>query len=478
MHTPKKGMVIIMSKSVRVWHPNFINYMDMIAKHPNYKGLPITRKKDGSYSWIATAKSTIGRERKIWCEAKAKDLGFSIQAGVYADVMLAIHPTKKKVCQTCGKEMSLYYLYPNANFLKSLNKKFDTYYSDCDNIEDIWDDLIQNGIPQKEIASFLIEKGGLALNVNTASKQEIIAAIEYACRKGDKKCLGPGAMSNFPDRYDGFHTYNRCCRSIQDTGRSKENLKSYTKDRRAYEYWSDGNIHAANQFMGSAFFKGVSADHVGPISLGFVHDPRYLQPMLGGENSSKRDRLQLIDIEKIIETEARTGVYPMSWYSCLIWEFIKANYKSHIPLIATDYRDALKQNMANFMFILWYILETCGDSGESFLIKSFLEPNYSCFDFSYSFNERGEIIGRKQRHFTERNTHETDRYTRIAIKSVYDYNDKNNRHLSQNLIKSELDFLETICKDINSGLEVYEIKKSINDLMVLIQNRAIRTFLA
>lgn len=108
-------------------------------------------------------------------------------------------------------------------------------------------------------------------------------------------------MSYFPDRYDGFHTYNRCCRATQDKGRSKENLKSYTKDRRAYEYWSDGNIHAANQFMGSAFFDGTSADHIGPISLGFVHDPRYLQPMPGGDNSSKRDRLQIVGIESIID---------------------------------------------------------------------------------------------------------------------------------------------------------------------------------
>ena len=115
----------------------------------------------------------------------------------------------------------------------------------------------------------------------------------------------------------------------------KENLKSYTRDRRAYEYWSDGNIHAANQFMGSSFFDGTSADHIGPISLGFVHDPRYLQPMPGGDNSSKRDRLQIVDIESIIETEKRTGVYPMSWYSKLIWEYIKTNYSSNPDKVPT-----------------------------------------------------------------------------------------------------------------------------------------------
>lgn len=304
-----------MATDEKQWHPRFLRYMEKIVTHKNYKGLAIKKKPDGSYAWIATAKSEIGQQRIDWCITKGQELDFITEhkaySGMYADVMLEIHPTKWKVCQICGKEMSLYYHYPNANFLKSLNKQFNSDFTDCDHISDIWDELINKGIRKTAIASFLISKGSLNLNAATATKEEIIDALEYACRKGDKKCLGPGAMSNFPDRYDGFHTYNRCCRATQDKGRSKENLKSYTKDRRAYEYWSDGNIHAANQFMGSSFFDGTSADHIGPISLGFVHDPRYLQPMPGGDNSSKRDRLQIVDIESIIETEKRTGIYPI-----------------------------------------------------------------------------------------------------------------------------------------------------------------------
>ena len=118
-------------------------------------------------------------------------------------------------------------------------------------------------------AAFLILKGGLSLPTS-AQKKTIIDELEFACRKQGKKCLGPGAMSNFPDRFDGFHSYNRCCRKREDTGRWDSNMSSYSKDRRAYEFWSDGNIHAANQFMHSYFFKGTSADHIGPISLGFI----------------------------------------------------------------------------------------------------------------------------------------------------------------------------------------------------------------
>lgn len=438
-----------MAREERNWNNRFIAYMNMIVNHPNYKGLPIKKKADGSLSWIATAKSEIGRGRIAWCLEKADKLGIARRAGVYADVMLTIHPTKWKVCQTCGKEMSLYYHYPNANFVKALNKEFNQEITDCDHISDIWDDLIHSGIKRTRIAGFLISKGELELDPMTATKDDIIDALESACRKGNKKLLGPGAMSNFPDRYDGFHTYNRCCRASQDKGRSKQNLKSYTRDRRAYEYWSDGNIHAANQYMGSSFFDGISADHIGPISLGFIHDPRYLQPMAGGDNSAKRDRLQIEDIEKIIEAYNRTGIYPMSWYSKLIWEYILKNYKSHSDIVATVYRDALKQNMADFMYVLWTILERCSTTGENFLEKMLLSRHYDYFNYSYDFNDKGEIISQQPRHFTERSKNEIERYKRIAIEAVYDYNNKNNRHINSDLNRTEEDLLSSLCTELN-----------------------------
>ena len=464
-----------MAKEERQWHPNFLEYMKMIANHPNYQGLRIDKKEDGSYKWIVTAKSEAGQARIKWCKDKAAQLGIPIRPGVYADVMLAIHPTKWTVCQICGRKMSLYYHYPNAHFLKSLNKTFGTNFTECDHISDIWDAICKNKYSTLAFSAFLIQKGELNLDPYKATKEEIINKLEFACRKKGKKCLGPGAMSDFPDRADGFHTYNRCCRATQDTGRSKENMKSYTKDRRAYEYWSDGNIHAANQFMGSAFFKGTTADHIGPISLGFVHDPRYLQPMPGGDNSSKRDRLQLIDIEKIIKTEARTNVYPMSWYSKRIWEYIKAHYAENQEKIAGPYRDALKQNMANFMYVLWAILTKCPQYGEAFLVESFLKPNVGYFDYSYQFNDRGDIIKTLPRHNTERNRNEKARYCRIAIDAVYDYNDKENRNTAPDLTTSEHDCLHQICWKINRAAAPYQdIKEEVQELMALIQDRLIK----
>ena len=461
-----------MAREIRKWHPNFIKYMEMIATHPNYRGLPIEKRADGSYSWIATAKSDIGKRRIAWCEQKASELGLPVQAGVYADVMLAIHPTKRKVCQTCGKEMSLYYHYPNAHFLKSLNKRFATDYTFCDHISDIWDDLVHKGVDEGSIAQFLIEKGKLSIR-SDLGKHRVIEHLELECRKGNRSCLGPGAMSNFPDRFDGFHTYNRCCRASQDKGRSADNLRSYSKDRRAYEYWSDGNIHAADQFMKSEYFMGTSADHIGPISLGFVHDPRYLQPMSGGDNSAKRDRLQVIDIEKIIEVERRTGVYPMSWYSRDIWEHIKANYAASPHKVGTIYRDALKQNMSNFMYVLWYIMENCPRNGKPFLVEAILAPQYKCFAYDYTFNARGEIIGQTPRRFTGRSDNEFVRQQRIAIDAVYDYMDKENRNVDPDLISDEHQALELICGYINRGMPLEDVFKKLRILMAAIQQRLI-----
>ncbi|MEK5231435.1 Alw26I/Eco31I/Esp3I family type II restriction endonuclease [Lysinibacillus sp. FSL K6-0232] len=465
-----------MAREKREWHPNFVEYMDFIVQHPTYSGLPIKQRDDGSWSWIAAATTSIGKQRKAWCEQKAQALGIPIEAGVYAKVMLEIHPTKQKVCQTCGNEMSLYYLYPSANFIKALQKKFNVTYSEIDCIYDIWDDLLQKGFSNHQVAKFLIEKGKLPLSSQTASQDEVINALESLCRYQGKKILSPGAMSNFPDRFDGFHTYNRCCRAIQDKGRSKENLKSYTKDRRAYEYLSDGNIHAANSFMGSKFFAGTTADHIGPISLGFVHDPRYLQPMYGSDNSTKRDRLQFVDIEKIIDIENKTNIYPISQHSSLLWEYIKENYQKHPEIIETTYRNALKQNMANFMYILAKILTQCGAKGASVLEQIFLAPKYTYFNYSYEFNENGEIIKQTPRHFTQRSANEYERYKRIAFEAIHDYATKENRNTKPSLDNADLVSLSLLCQDITNDGPLPIIKDKIFELFQVIQRKIIRTF--
>ena len=467
-----------MPRTERTWNDDFLTYMEFIASHENYKGLPIERKRDGKLAWIVFGKGKIGQARKRWAEGIARDLGMTVQPGVYAQVMREIHPLKKHICQICGSSMSIYYHYPSVNFLKSLYREFGLEFKECDHISDIWDQIKESDVADERIRLFFERKFELP-EINNKSKKDIIEMCERKCREDGRALLSPGAMSNFPDRFDGFHTYNRCCRTEQDKGRSRENLKSYTKNRRAYEYWSDGNLHAANMFMGSQHFAGVSADHIGPISLGFVHDPRYLRPMSSSDNSTKRDRLLVEDIEEILAVEAKTSIYPMSWYSTSIWEFIKENYAKHPEFVPSVYRDMLKQNMSNFMYMLQIIADHPG--GTHFLLEELIDSKKTDFLFAYEFDKSGNITMTTNRNFTERNINEFTRFKRIALEAVSDYASKENRNIKQDLVDDEHSRLGSLCKmieSIDSSDELYyedclgEFKELIKSVQYRLIQRA------
>lgn len=448
----------------RNWHPNFIKYMDFIINHPNYKGLPI-KQSENSYGWIAPAKGEIGKQRKEWANKKAQELGIKIEPGCYQKVMYRIHPTKIKACQICGREMSIEYIYLNKNFANYINNHYEFLEVDeLTSIYELIDKLKENDISEDEYIKMLKIK----FNIDTDFKNidDLIKECSKKCMDGKCKNLGPGCMSNFPDRFDGYHTYNRCCRSTNDTGRSADNLRTYGKDRRAYEYWSDGNIQAANKFMYSDFFKGASADHVGPISLGFVHDSRVLRKMSSGDNSSKRDRLLYNDVKELEEIEKLNDMCVISWYSVMIWEFIKNHLSETSDM--EKYRSMLKENMSYYMEILWNIKHKCGELGEKFLIETLLQPKYECFKYDYEFNELGQIISMKDRNMTEATNKEFGRYVRVSLESLDDYHDKENRKLNNYLSDKEKKSIDRICELINKKVDnkivFNELKKFVGTL--------------
>ena len=88
-----------MARNTNNYHQNFIKYMNEIIHHPNYSGLPIRFKKDGSPVWVAPKKSSddTGLKREQWTDKKGIELGFQNSSKKYADTMFAIHPTKRKV---------------------------------------------------------------------------------------------------------------------------------------------------------------------------------------------------------------------------------------------------------------------------------------------------------------------------------------------------------------------------------------------
>ena len=194
-----------------------------------------------------------------------------------------------------------------------------------------------------------------------------------------------------------------------------------------------------------------------------------------GDNSTKRDRLTIGDLEKILEVESRTGIYPMSWYSKIVWEYIKKNYKLHPEKVATIYRDMLKQSMFNFMFILGQIIHRT-QNGKDYLINCFLEQNAKYFDYAYEFDEKGNIIEQSPRHFTDRNSDEMQRYFRIAINSVDDYNAKENRNLTSSLDQDDFRRLAEICEMINNGDSYISVKSKIESLVAAEENAIIEKY--
>lgn len=464
--------------STKNYAPEFEKYMQMIIHCQNYDGMPCKRDKDGTVKWVATANSKIGKERQEWIDRKAKELGIN-GPSQNAKVAFAIHPTKEKFCQICGKNMSLRYIYPNKNFVKFLECNYDYEFDRYDSIFDVIKYLKSSGVNDEEIKSMLAEHAKLSLNeIKDNSIDEIVNAIERKCRNSNLKIFGPGAMSDWPDRFDGYHSYNRCCRKREDKGRSDTNLKSYTKDRRAYEYWSDGNIVAANKFMGSKYFDGASADHIGPISLGFIHDPHFLQRMSGSANSSKRDRLKMDDFNLLKEKENKYGISPISWFASDIWSKMESSVHNDDDL--KKYRVILKQNMNAFMECLWVISnETDGETGKNFLTRALLKPKETYFRYNYHLNSIDGSYDETPKKLSKQLTKEYIRYIRVSFQAVEDYHNKNNRHIKSILNKQEKRELASLCKKIDTNVhdsitfdQFVMINKNIqNRLLKNIKNR-------
>lgn len=446
--------------------PEFEKYMRMILGCKNYKGLPYKRKRNGEISWVATAGSKLGKKRQEWIDKKAKKLGIT-GPGKNAKVAFKIHPTKEKNCQVCGKKMSLRYIYPNSNFVKFLVNKYGYIFHKYDSIYNVVEYLEKNKIQSKEVKAILVKHAKLELSdseIEGSKIDEIIDLIEVKCRDSNLKMLGPGAMSDWPDRFDGYHSYNRCCRKKEDKGRSDENLRSYSKDRRAYEYWSDGNIVAANKFMSSKYFSGASADHIGPISLGFVHDPHFLQKMSGADNSSKRDRLEMNDYKLIKKKEKECNITPISWFALDIWKEMKNEVGNDDDLKV--YRKKLKKNMNAFIECLWLIVKkTDNDKGRSFLIRTLIEPKKDFFKYNYKFNSNKGDYTKVPKKKSKQLDKEYERFLRVSFQSLEDYHNKNNRNIKLILTEQEKSNLISLCQAINisaSDLEVFKQLKKIN----------------
>ena len=413
------------------------SYELFIVNHPNYEFLP----KEQKQNWVCVSKKGENPRKQYW-DSKQKELmdtGKIPRESTPKNVAVYLHPTKKHVCGKCGTECSIYYVYPTVNTWKWLKKTFDYEKKEDNKFITIFEIYSSLAVPNKNI---LFEK---YFGVSISELENQCKSDTYSGAK-----LSPGVFSNAPDRLDGFHCYNSICgcRSAHDKGRSTENMKSYTRDRRAYEYFSDGKCLLANCLMGklntitsNCFICGktnlMTADHIGPISLGFIHDPVNFQACCRMCNSSKNNRITVEDVAKIKSIEEK-GTSVVSWWAKDSWEM---NKNKSIGTLKGN----LDKNTKKFLSIVLWLKNNKLDVLESFITEIYMDhdKSYNISDvevspsgdvkFKYTESETGKKTKEKQK----------DRTKQILM----ELNEKNNRKIKIELSEKETSYLSNITFD-------------------------------
>lgn len=412
----------------RTWSKKFKDYTEEIVTHPNYRGLFFERDKNGRVKWVVTGKSKNGQLRQAWWNERCKEHNIPIKKGCYAIIARLIHPTKKHVCQCCGRELSILYKYPSKRLMSILNSTFgwninQTTYT----IEEIIRKAANEPNGFTKIANILNIPADLSLKDSIKYVDDNLVATE-------SNKLSPGVMSNCPDRFDGFHSDGLCCREETDKGRHKGNMKTYTQDRRAYEEWSDGDYNLANRLMGEfnkqkpmkcpicGRVESMTADHIGPISLGFCHSKNFA-PMCSSCNSSKNNRFTKSDVDKLIKIE-ESGEQVISWHSKTIWDTIKHTIKNDEDAkFASSVMAKCHQNVLNVLAIIYK------KTGEDFLMR-YLHPEFSLVDYRFENVDLLHLNAIKiisSRLDSKNKRKNQERYVRIAFESLDEFSKKKNR---------------------------------------------------
>lgn len=411
-------------------------YENYIQTHPNFGFLPNEQKKN----WVSVSKNGTNPREEPW----EKELNLRKKNGELPDTAsktnLArfLHPTKIHICKMCCTGASIYYVYPTKNTQNWLMKTFDII---CDNkTETIFEIYakIEDVNKSENFESYFGSK---------------IELLENECMNDlyNGKKLSPGVMANPPDRLDGFHCYNSICgcRKKNDKGRSDENMKTYSRDRRCYELYSDGNKLLANVIMGklntveeicfickkTAF---MTADHIGPISLGFQHDPTNFQACCSHCNSSKNNRITEEDVVKLTGLE-NTGNNIISWWAKDCWD----KYKNESVQIVKKKMD---ENVKKFLEIMDWLKDNKTDIFSTCIsvLYDFDDKSYIIHDLSVD-NSTGNIIY----NFSAKNSNKKTKsiQQKRTTEILNEKSKKTNRKIKIELLESDIIILHSVTSD-------------------------------
>ncbi len=356
------------------WHERFVAYMVYIVGHPNYQGMPDAVKDDGKIQWEAPSNRPPGKyqdthhKRRDWWRAKARELGVDSSGNFWISTTAKqLHPTGVKPCKRCGREMRIAYAYPSRHLVRRVESLFPDF--DLNPLEPLTELVRLLHSQYGRDALIILPRLFETKSIHPPNLGEDLGAwigwVEDEYIVQEPSMCSPGAMSNAPDRFDGFHSFNLCCRKKADTGRHDENMRTYLTERRVFEYWSDGDWIAADRLMGlvHARFQSEpcadggtgpsSADHIGPLSLGFCHRPEF-RLLSKAANSAKNNRMTLWDVRHLIARE-REGCQVISWYGQGLWDRCMGNV--HDKETALRLSKLLRDNQRNAMHLLGQVLD-------------------------------------------------------------------------------------------------------------------------
>jgi hypothetical protein len=166
----------------------------------------------------------------------------------------------------------------------------------------------------------------------------------------------------------------------------------------------------------------MTADHIGPISLGFTHRPRF-NPLCRECNSRKNNRMALEDVQTLIRDE-KSGEQVISWHSKYIWDRLKCKIKNQ------DDAFKLSKIMRTNLHHVLILFSKISENGYDIFLSKYLHPEYSFVD--YKFVDFHPLKGPKrtlEKPLDSKNKEKNaKRYVRVAFESLEEYKNIENRN--------------------------------------------------
>lgn len=369
-------------------HPNYVDYMHQLVSHPSFEGMP-NASTNGRVNWqVSSGKGTSLNEyydaRFNWWVSKADALqlaGSGNSEHRFSIAARIIHPTGKRPCRLCGDYRDVGFFYLNAVLAKKLNRQLGVNsFKKWQTVESFLNKRTQDANFEQFIRDLFPERTHFFTQYGFST-----LAFEKA-RHIESNLLSPGYMANPPDRLDGFHDYCLYCRGKNDPGRAEENMRSYAHDRRAFEFWAEGDWKMADDLYNLAgsgqcnlcgkYVDRVSPDHIGPLSCGFKQIAVFI-PLCNRCNSAKNRRMRASDIEFLVSYEERTGQSVASWQVRSYWDIVKTSTKTDDA--AKHVSSAMRGVQDIYLRILHDLLEV----GKARFLSLLLHPEYAFYDHKF-----------------------------------------------------------------------------------------------